>query len=177
MKTRRGNQPWKPRPWPLGSQLPGTGTPAAPHEGWRHGSPLTQQRLPRGFLWWLLAVGPEVALGISDLEAGLLPDGGGGTWGKPRPPQWRSLLWAGRRGGGATEGTMRGTDPGGWGWGASTASFLSPKGPKKVGAWVVRSSSSQGPPSQGSPVEERGRPPTSSPSTQGTWLMLLGEGG
>lgn len=51
------------------------------------GRPLTQQQLPWGLLGWLLAAGPEVALGISDLEARLLPDGGGGgTWGNQSPP-------------------------------------------------------------------------------------------
>lgn len=72
--------------WTLGSQISGAGTPTALCVGWHHGSPLTQQQLPQGLLCWLPAVGPEVALGISDLEAGLLPDGGRHTWGKPKSP-------------------------------------------------------------------------------------------
>lgn len=52
------------------------------------GRPLTQQQLPQGLLRGLPAAGPELALGITDLEASLLPDGGGGgTWGKPKSPQ------------------------------------------------------------------------------------------
>lgn len=44
--------------------------------------------MPQGILRSLLAAGPQVALGISDLEAGLLSDGGGGgIWGKPKFPQ------------------------------------------------------------------------------------------
>ena len=54
--------------------------------GWHWDGPLTQQQLPRGLLGWLPASGLEAALGVSDLEACLLPDeGGGGTWGKPTP--------------------------------------------------------------------------------------------
>lgn len=63
------------------------------------GGPLTQQQLPQGLPCGLPAAGPEVALGIADLEAGLLSDGGGGgTWGKPKPPRWWPLR--GRGGGG-----------------------------------------------------------------------------
>lgn len=44
--------------------------------------------MPQGILGSLLAAGLEMALGISDLEAGLLSDGGGGgIWGKPKFPQ------------------------------------------------------------------------------------------
>lgn len=44
--------------------------------------------MPQGILCSLLAAGLEMALGISDLEAGLLSDGGGGgIWGKPKFPQ------------------------------------------------------------------------------------------
>lgn len=87
VRMKRGPRPWKPGPsGPRGPSSQAQG-PTAPCVGWHHGSPLTQQQLPQGLLRWLPAVGPEVALGVSDLEAGLLPDGGGYTWGKAKYPQ------------------------------------------------------------------------------------------
>lgn len=100
----------------------GSGGPTARRVGWHRGGPLTQQQLPRGLLGWLPASGPEVALGVSDLEARLLPDaGGGGTWGKPTPS---GGLSRGQGGGGGRarqgrpegEGARRGaTSTGSWG--------------------------------------------------------------
>lgn len=76
-----GAYAWQPHPALLGTSplLPGK-------QG--EDDPLTQKGVPQGVLGSLLAAGPEMALGISDLEAGLLPDGGGGgIWGKPKFPQ------------------------------------------------------------------------------------------
>lgn len=112
--------------WPsctLGPQLPGW-VPPRPL-----GGPLTQQWLPRGLLCSLPAAGPEVALGVSDLEAGLLLDGGSGRiWEKPNPPQVAPSC------GKEVVGDWAATGPVslglGWGW---VWAALSP-GPPRVGA-------------------------------------------
>lgn len=105
--------------WTLGSQPPGLGTSPRPPCGRCQGSPLTQQQLPQGLLCRLPASGPEVALGISNLEPGLLPDEGGrGTWGKSKSPQvaasplGREVVGLGAAEGvPECEGSARGTNP------------------------------------------------------------------
>lgn len=105
--------------WTLGSQPPGLGTSRRPPCGRCQGGPLTQQQLPQGLLCRLPASGPEVALGISNLEPGLLPDEGGrGTWGKSKSPQvaasplGREVVGPGAAEGvPEREGAARGTNP------------------------------------------------------------------
>lgn len=85
VRTKRPH-PWKPSPAGPWLPAPEHGSPSAM---WLvAGGPLTQQQLPQSLPCGLPAAGPEVALGIANLEAGLLSDGGGrGTWGKPKSPQ------------------------------------------------------------------------------------------
>lgn len=120
-----------PAPLSPGLATPRHGGPRLPGRGLAPGGPLTQQWLPRGLLCWLLAAGPEVALGVPDLEAGLLPDGAGrGTWGEPKSPQVWPLLWEGRWRGlwrecPSVRGCRGHKATGNWGGGTSSASFFS----------------------------------------------------
>lgn len=140
VRTRR---PHPGKPSPAGPWLP------APRHGDPHcpvwlapGRPLTQQQLPRSLLCGLAAAGLEVALGISDFEASLLPDGGGGgTWGKPKSPQvvassvGEAMVGArAAEGVPECEGASRETNPpGSGGGGTSAASFFSLQGLKECG--------------------------------------------
>lgn len=94
--------------------------------------PLTQKGVPQGVLGSLLAAGPEMALGISDLEAGLLPDGGGGgIWGKPKFPQVAASP-VGKEVVG--DGDCQRTGPSGAGWGLVGGPFCpgSPPGQRNL---------------------------------------------
>ena len=120
VRTKTGPTPGLPAPLDPGLPAPRHGDlPPPPRVGWYQGGPLTQQQLPQGLLCRLPASGPEVALGISNLEPGLLPDeGGGGTWGKSKSPQvaasplGREVVGPGAAEGvPEREGAARGTNP------------------------------------------------------------------
>ena len=127
---------------------------------------------------WLWAQRRHLASRILKRAFCLMEAGAPGE--SPDPPPGGGLSC--RQGGGGAAGYTGGRrwdrSTGSWGWGASTASFLSPRGLKKVGVWTAGSNSSQGPPSQGSPVEEEREASRLLPHQhgRGTWLMLLGNG-
>lgn len=133
--------------WLRGLKGPGVGQTGAyawqPHPAWLGTSPLlpgkqgedgplTQKGVPQGVLGSLLAAGPEMALGVSDLEAGLLPDGGGGgIWGKPKFPQVAASP-VGKEVVG--DGDYQRTGPSGAGWGLVGGPFCpgSPPGRRNL---------------------------------------------